>query len=125
VNVLARATPRSARRACERRTRRRPVSAKVTPLRPVSQDASQGAAREKFIAGDYARELAAAEPYAAGGSQIYVFLDGHYKPGERHLHARSHDCSAEVSRQVAGCRPPVARSTPRPTPNPECAGFWA
>jgi putative DNA primase/helicase len=63
------------------------MTGNVTPLRAVAQDAAP-AAREKFIAGDYARELAGAEPYATGGAQIYVFLDGHYKPGERHLQRR-------------------------------------
>jgi putative DNA primase/helicase len=62
------------------------MSAEVTPLRAVTNPPP--AVREKFIAGDYAQELAAMEPYATGGSQIYVFLDGHYKAGERHLQRR-------------------------------------
>jgi putative DNA primase/helicase len=34
---------------------------------------------------ELAGQLAAADPYAVGGQQFYVFLDGCYKPGERHL----------------------------------------
>lgn len=84
-NVLARATAPLSRPRCESRRRRTPMTADVRPLRAVDPAAPAEAKPAKFIAGDHARDLAAAEPYATGGSQLYVFRDGHYKPGERHL----------------------------------------
>ena len=63
----------------------------VTPpkLAVVSDlpQADVGADR-KFVAPDYASEIASTEPYATGGAQLYVYSDGHYQPGERHLQQR-------------------------------------
>jgi len=46
---------------------------------PTRKSASKPSTRE------LAEQLAAADSYAAGGQQLYVFLNGCYKPGERHL----------------------------------------
>jgi hypothetical protein len=40
---------------------------------------------QRFDGPASARALAEVEPYATGGAQLYIFLDGHYQPGERHL----------------------------------------
>jgi putative DNA primase/helicase len=43
---------------------------------------------QKFDAPASARALAEVEPYAVGGAQLYVYIGGHYQPGERHLAQR-------------------------------------
>jgi hypothetical protein len=63
------------------------MSADVRPLRAV-EPPGEAPTRQKFVAGNYAKVLAGAEPYATGGAQLYVFLDGHYRPDERHLQQR-------------------------------------
>ncbi|MGC2375379.1 MAG: phage/plasmid primase, P4 family [Solirubrobacteraceae bacterium] len=67
------------------------MNAEAVPLRAVpapdaGTETSPG--KQKFIVGDCAAEIASTEPYATGGAQLYVFTDGCYRPGERHLHRR-------------------------------------
>jgi putative DNA primase/helicase len=57
------------------------VNAAVTPLRAVPGQSEDKRPSTK----DLAAELAAAQPYATGGQRLYVFSDGYYRPGERHL----------------------------------------
>lgn len=56
----------------------------VTPLRAVED----GGQQHKPSTREHAEQVAAQEPYTTGGAQIYAFLDGCYRPGERHLQQR-------------------------------------
>ena len=63
------------------------MSATVQPLRAVEDAKDEQPTRKPSIR-ELAEKIAAQEPYATGGAQMYVFRDGFYQPGERHLHQR-------------------------------------
>jgi len=59
------------------------VTAKVTPIRAVKDE--EGLPAGKPSTRELAAQIAEHGPYATGGAQMYVFDDGYYQPGERHL----------------------------------------
>ncbi len=64
------------------------MTAKVTPIRAVADPKADGSPTGKPSTRELAEQLAVADSYAVGGQQLYAFLDGCYKPGERHLQQR-------------------------------------
>ncbi len=64
------------------------MTAKVTPIHAVKGPKGDESPTGKPSTRELAEKIADQEPYATGGAQIYAFLDGCYKPGERHLQQR-------------------------------------